>query len=498
MGKSEFKSRVYTERPEYADYPTKEKFQAIQGIMITHLKRHPNAICSYSGGSDSDILIDLIERTRTMFNTFCGKEVLKPVKYAFFNTGLEMQATKRHVKEVAEKYGVEIQEYRPKVNIVQSTRQHGIPFVSKIMSQGLEEWQKKGIPLSIADEYAQAEDKIAKRQELKERYPKCQSVINFLCCCNSQGEPRPNIQLVINSSKYMLDFIREYPPDFQISAKCCDYCKKQIAHSVQKDYEMVITGERRDEGGMRSVPRSEEWNTTNTMCFSETADGKYRFKPLYYVTDNDKAWYKEHYGIRYSDAYEEKLKTAQQAAQNIYKADFSTLSQNYKKDIDKAFKDIPAQLAKLGDNAMKSFVDAMTTNTAYMSANIKTFVNAMVDEFKKDLGIHSPSKVTGQLGSYTGEGFVEGFMDWIPEAERTASKLAEAAKTPIEQLRDAINQRIPQNATAGAAGATAGTTNVTNNYNLTQNNTSPKPLTALETYQARRRQVDMVKALTSA
>lgn len=304
MSKSEFRSRVYTDRPEYADYPTEEKFQAIQGIMITHLKRHPNAICSYSGGSDSDILIDLIERTRTTFNTICEKEVLKPVKYAFFNTGLEMQATKNHVKEVAEKYGVEIEEYRPKVNIVQSTRQHGIPFVSKIMSAGLEEWQKKGIPLSIADEYAQAEDKIAKRQELKERYPKCQQVINFLCCCNSQGEPRPNIQLVINSNKYMLDFIREYPPDFQISAKCCNYCKKQLAHSVQKDYEMIITGERRDEGGMRSVPRSEQWNETNTMCFSETADGKYRFKPLYYVTDKDKAWYKEHYGIRYSDAYE--------------------------------------------------------------------------------------------------------------------------------------------------------------------------------------------------
>ena len=304
MGKSEFKSRVYTDRPAYADLPSAEKFQAIQGIMITHLKRHPNAICSYSGGSDSDILIDLIERTRTMFNTLCEREVLTPVKYAFFNTGLEMQATKRHVKEVAEKYGVEIEEFRPKVNIVKATREHGIPFVAKIMSAGLEGWQKKGIPLSIADEYAQAEDKIAKRQELKERYPKCQQVINFLCCCNSKGESRPDIQLVINSSKYMLDFIREYPPDFRISAKCCDYCKKQIAHSVQKDYEMIITGERRDEGGMRSVPRSEQWNETNTMCFSETADGKYRFKPLYYVTDKDKAWYKEHYGIRYSDAYE--------------------------------------------------------------------------------------------------------------------------------------------------------------------------------------------------
>ena len=295
--KEEFRSRVYTNRPAYADFDSAAKFQAIQAIVATRLRQHPNAICSYSGGADSDILIDLIERTRKAFN-------LPPVKYVFFNTGLEMQATKRHVKETAEKYGVEIEEARPKVNIVQATRTHGVPFVSKIMSAGLEGWQKKEIPLSVYDEYNQAEDKVAKRKELKERYPKCETTINFLCCCNSKGEPRPNIQLVINSSKYMLDFIKESPPDFQVSAKCCDYCKKQVAHRVQKSYEMIITGERRDEGGMRSVPRSEEWNTTNTMCFSETADGKYRFKPLYYVTDKDKAWYKEYYNIRYSDAYE--------------------------------------------------------------------------------------------------------------------------------------------------------------------------------------------------
>ena len=40
------------------------------------------------------------------------------------------------------------------------------------------------------------------------------------------------------------------------------------------------------------------------MCFSETADGSYRLRPLYYVSDKDKEWYKQEYGIRYSDAYE--------------------------------------------------------------------------------------------------------------------------------------------------------------------------------------------------
>lgn len=288
-----YKSKVYTERPPYADYDAPRKFQAIQSIVARRLREHPKALCSYSGGSDSDIMIDLIERTRRIFN-------LPPVKYVFFNTGLEMKATKDHVKATAEKYGVEIEEVRPKVNIVRATREHGIPFVSKIMSAGLEGWQKKGIPLAIAEEYDKADDKAEKRKELKERYPGCESTINFLCCCNSAGEPRPNIQLVINSSKYMRDFISEYPPDFQISAKCCDYCKKQIAHKVQEDYDMIITGERRDEGGMRSVPRKD--NTS--LCFTETGSGQYRLRPLFYVSDQDKAWYKEYYGIRYSDAYE--------------------------------------------------------------------------------------------------------------------------------------------------------------------------------------------------
>ncbi len=293
MAKNEYKSRVYTDRPAYADYEAPDKFQAIQSIIAKRLREHPKAICSYSGGADSDIMIDLIERTRIMF-------ALPSVKYVFYNTGLEMKATKDHVKATAKKYGVEIEECRPKIGIVQATRTYGVPFVSKIMSAGLSEWQKKGIPLSIAEEYEQAEDKAAKRKELKERYPKCETVINFLCCCNSAGEPRPDIQLVINSNKYMRDFIGEYPPDFQISAKCCDYCKKQAAHKAQKDYDMIITGERRAEGGMRSVPRKD----CTTMCFTETSDGQFRLRPLFYVTDSDKDWYKKRYNIKYSDAYE--------------------------------------------------------------------------------------------------------------------------------------------------------------------------------------------------
>lgn len=291
--KETFKSKVYTDRPAYADFEAPAKFEAIKSIIAKRLKEHPNAVCSYSGGSDSDILLHMIEQVRKIFD-------FPPVQYAFFNTGLEMEAIKRHVRKMESLYGVTITWHRPKKNIVQATREYGQPFVSKIMSAGLEGIQKKNIPLSIHKEYADAEDKIAKRAELKKRYPGCETTINFLCCCNSKGEPRPDIQLVINSSKYMLDFIADNPIPFKVSNKCCDCCKKDVAHRAQKSFDMVITGERRDEGGVRSVPRKD--NTS--MCFSETADGKYRLRPLFYVSDADKQWYKDYYKIRYSDAYE--------------------------------------------------------------------------------------------------------------------------------------------------------------------------------------------------
>lgn len=51
---------------------------------------------------------------------------------------------------------------------------------------------------------------------------------------------------------------------------------------------------------VNSVPRKD--NTS--LCFTETSSGQYRLRPLYYVSDTDKAWYKEYYKIRYSDAYE--------------------------------------------------------------------------------------------------------------------------------------------------------------------------------------------------
>ena len=275
-------------RPPYASFDSPAKFTAIQSIIAKRLTEHPKAVCSYSGGSDSDIMLHLIETTRELFN-------LPPVEYEFFNTGLEMEATKRHVRDVEAKYGITIKEIRPKRSIVTICKQYGIPFISKRMSQGLFEWQDKKIPFSVVDEFKSAKDKEAKRNELGKRYKNCQKGIDFLCCCDRYGNEHES-QSFICSRKYLLDFIKKCPPDFKISADCCYYCKKQPAHHNQKRFELIITGERFAEGGARSL--------NDLGCFSETGDNKFRLRPIYYVTDADKRWYKETYNIRYSDAYE--------------------------------------------------------------------------------------------------------------------------------------------------------------------------------------------------
>ena len=63
-----------------------------------HVTYHNEIVASISGGSDSDVLLDLIIR--------CGGK--DKTTFVFFNTGLEYEATKKQIKFLEEKYGIEI------------------------------------------------------------------------------------------------------------------------------------------------------------------------------------------------------------------------------------------------------------------------------------------------------------------------------------------------------------------------------------------------------
>ena len=195
----------------------------------------------------------------------------------------------------------------------------------------------------------------------------------------------------------------------------------------------------------------------------------------------------------YNKAYSEKLKAAEKAGESIYKSDFADVSKAYKNEINSAFSSLPKQLEDLGTQAMKGFVTGLTNNTDYLDSNVKIFVKSMVDTFKKELQIKSPSKLMATIGDYTGEGFINGLKDTIDSVKKTASDMVQAVSTPFGSINGTLGD---MRAVVGrnGSGAAAMSNNTVNNYNLVQNNTSPKSLSALETYQARRQQIALVKA----
>ena len=93
---------------------------------------YKKVLCSISGGSDSDIVLDLI--------TKCDNN--KIVDYVFFDTGLEYQATKEHIKFLEEKYDINIEVIRPKIPIPLSCKQYGQPYLSKRVSEMISRLQR--------------------------------------------------------------------------------------------------------------------------------------------------------------------------------------------------------------------------------------------------------------------------------------------------------------------------------------------------------------------
>ena len=196
----------------------------------------------------------------------------------------------------------------------------------------------------------------------------------------------------------------------------------------------------------------------------------------------------------YNQAYTEKMEAAQKAGETIYKSDFDKVAKDYKTEINTAFKGLDKQLEEIGTQAMKGFITGLTQDTDYMDKEVKTFVKSMVDSFKKELQIKSPSRVMMSIGDFTGEGLVNGLKGTINNVKKVANEMAQSVAMPLDDMKNNIGS---MKANVGYRnGIAPQTNNVVNNYNLVQNNTSPKSLSALETYRARRQQVAMVKAMT--
>ena len=104
---------------------TTDAFVKCKSVFDTHNK----ILVSYSGGSDSDIMLDLIQKVIKETN-WKGE-----IKYVWFDTGIEYQATKDHIPFIENKYNIKIDKVRAKVPVPLGCKKFGLPFLSKYASQ---------------------------------------------------------------------------------------------------------------------------------------------------------------------------------------------------------------------------------------------------------------------------------------------------------------------------------------------------------------------------
>lgn len=247
--------------------------------------KYKKIVCSISGGADSDVMLDIC--------TKCDKD--NKIEYVWFDTGLEYQATKDHLRYLEERYGIKIKAYKAIKPIPLTCKKYGQLFLSKQVSEFMNRlqkhnfnWEDEAIDVLIP--------RYCKWNEKSQKWVGCVSALEWWC-----GSKGSNSKFNITQNKWLKEFIVENPPTFKISNICCKYAKKDVAHKLLSDfrYDLNIVGIRKAEGGARS--------SAYRSCFDENGKGKKNtydnYRPLFWYKNSDKEDYDKHYAIVHSRCY---------------------------------------------------------------------------------------------------------------------------------------------------------------------------------------------------
>lgn len=198
--------------------------------------------------------------------------------------GSILDATKRHLTFLEDKYGIAIQRERGKMQVASAVRTVGYPFYSKQFAEYIYRLQKHGF---------QWEDEPF--DVLCAKYPNCKAALRWWCSA-WKDEPHKPLQSEIASAKLMKEFMMANQPTFNISNRCCTESKKKVGDAVRKKYggDIQLVGIRKAEGGARS--------TGVKSCMANGVHGK-QYYPLFWWKAEDKDAFEKVYDIKHSDAY---------------------------------------------------------------------------------------------------------------------------------------------------------------------------------------------------
>lgn len=271
-----------------------------KAYVLINSSKYKNIVVSVSGGSDSDIVTDVVSKV----------DVDKKVRYIFVDTGLEYRATKEHLGFLENKYDIKIERLKAYKSIPICVKNYGQPFLSKIVSQRIEslqrynfEWDCTDDYISLIKKYCNKYDKPFGNSVFIEGYYYLGCVASILWWCNAFGKApfgygtARKSRFNISYNKYLKEFILINPPRFKVSPKCCNYAKKKTAEKFYADnaVDLGIVGVRKSEGGIRS--------TGIKNCYTVNFDTYDTYRPIFWYTNYDKYMYNKIFKVTNSECY---------------------------------------------------------------------------------------------------------------------------------------------------------------------------------------------------
>lgn len=186
----------------------------------------------------------------------------------------------------------------------------------------------------------------------------------------------------------------------------------------------------------------------------------------------------------YNKAYTEKINASKKVASTYYSEQVKQIKDNYTKQVKTVMAGLEKQLENIGENAMKGFVRGFNSKNAELNKSAKQLKKTLVNSIKKELGIHSPSKVMDrEAGVFIIPGLTQGIERKLPALQQAMKRVRENVVNPMKNAAMTANLDMSEK---GARNIERTAAAQTNTYNFYQTNNSPKALSRWDIYRQSR------------
>lgn len=187
----------------------------------------------------------------------------------------------------------------------------------------------------------------------------------------------------------------------------------------------------------------------------------------------------------YLAQWEANQRKAEEISSRYFTVQTGKLKDEFNAQVNDVMQELSSQVAQAGQNASQGFVDGLLSNLEQAEDAAKQLSNAVVQAFQKSLDIHSPSRVMrDRIGKNMALGLEEGVLEETGRIEKNVTAQMRAmtarmqAAVAAESRRSAPISAFPLNAgNTGPAG-------LDRPISITQNNYSPKALSRREQRQS--------------